>query len=333
MFAYGGWQNCGTLAAEIREPEKNLARANVIGVIVVIVLYLSLNLAYLRVLTPGGIAASSALASDAAYVAAGPIGSLFVAMLIVISSLGFLAVVILTGPRLYYAMARDGVFFPQAGRLHPRYQTPVFALWFQVDGVARAADEQHLRPAALLRHLRGLALLRVHRRRHLRRAGAGPRDARPCGCRGIPSRPASSCSRPSASSATASSPFPSSRSSARGSCWPRRRRMRSSRRGGRSLHDLSGDTLPDLGEAAAESAREPRAQRPRPVPAGTARADRPRPGDGVAGHVGLRAAAPDDRRPLPRAAGAGVHRARRDQPRQLGRRVGGARRRAGRTRR
>jgi APA family basic amino acid/polyamine antiporter len=132
MFAYGGWQNCGTLAAEIREPEKNLARANVIGVAVVIVLYLLLNLAYLRVLTPGGIAASPALASDMAYVAAGPVGASFVALLIVISSLGFLAVVILTGPRLYYAMARDGVFFPQAGRLHPRYQTPVFALWFQV---------------------------------------------------------------------------------------------------------------------------------------------------------------------------------------------------------
>jgi APA family basic amino acid/polyamine antiporter len=131
VFAYGGWQNCGTLAAEIRDPARTLARANVIGVIVVIVLYLSLNLAYLRVLTPGGIAASSALASDMAYVAAGPVGASFVALLIVISSLGFLAAVILTGPRLYYAMARDGVFFPQAGRLHPRYHTPVFALWFQ----------------------------------------------------------------------------------------------------------------------------------------------------------------------------------------------------------
>jgi APA family basic amino acid/polyamine antiporter len=66
-----------------------------------------------------------------AYVAAGPVGASFVALLIVISSLGFLSAVILTGPRLYYAMARDGVFFERAGRLHPRYQTPVFALWFQ----------------------------------------------------------------------------------------------------------------------------------------------------------------------------------------------------------
>jgi APA family basic amino acid/polyamine antiporter len=131
VFAYGGWQNCGTLAAEIHEPEKTLARANVIGVIVVIVLYVALNLAYLRVLTPGGIAQSQALASDMAYVAAGPVGASFVALLIVISSLGFLSAVILTGPRLYYAMARDGLFFQRAGRLHPRYQTPVFALWFQ----------------------------------------------------------------------------------------------------------------------------------------------------------------------------------------------------------
>jgi APA family basic amino acid/polyamine antiporter len=62
---------------------------------------------------------------------AGAAGAQFVAFLIVVSSLGFLAVVILTGPRLIYAMATDGLFFRGAARLHPRYQTPVFALWFQ----------------------------------------------------------------------------------------------------------------------------------------------------------------------------------------------------------
>jgi basic amino acid/polyamine antiporter, APA family len=131
MFAYGGWQNCGTLAAEIRDPERNLARANVIGVAAVVVLYVSLNLAYLRVMTPAGVATSTALASDMAWIAAGPGGGLLVALLIVISSLGWMAVTILTGPRLYYAMAQDGVFFRHAGQLHPRYRTPVFALWFQ----------------------------------------------------------------------------------------------------------------------------------------------------------------------------------------------------------
>ena len=131
LFAYGGWQSCANIAAEIKNPARNLARANVLGVIAVVVLYLSLNLAYLWVLTPAQIAASPALAADMARAAAGEAGARFVALLIVVSSLGFLAVVILTGPRLIYAMAADGLFFRRAAQLHPRYRTPVFALWFQ----------------------------------------------------------------------------------------------------------------------------------------------------------------------------------------------------------
>lgn len=131
LFAYGGWQSCASIAGEIRNPVRNLARANVYGVLLVIALYLSLNVAYLWALTPAQIAASPALAADMARAVAGDIGARFVAVLIVISSLGFLAVVIMTGARLYYAMAADGLFFPPAARLHPRYHTPVFALWFQ----------------------------------------------------------------------------------------------------------------------------------------------------------------------------------------------------------
>jgi len=131
LFAYGGWQSCANIAGEIKNPARNLARANVLGVIVVVTLYLSLNLAYLWVLTPAQVAASPALAADMASAVAGVAGARFVSLLIVVSSLGFLAVVILTGPRLYYAMAADGLFFERAARLHPRYQTPVFALWFQ----------------------------------------------------------------------------------------------------------------------------------------------------------------------------------------------------------
>src|SRR5437588_678473 len=131
LFAYGGWQSCANIAGEIKDPTRNLPRANVIGVIIVVVLYLSLNLAYLWVLTPDQVARSSALAADMARAAAGDAGARFVALLIVVSSLGFLAVVILTGPRLYYAMATDGLLLARAGRLHPKYQTPVFALWFQ----------------------------------------------------------------------------------------------------------------------------------------------------------------------------------------------------------
>jgi APA family basic amino acid/polyamine antiporter len=131
LFAYGGWQSCASLAGEIKDPSRNLARANVFGVLVVVTLYLSLNVAYLWVLTPAQMAQSPALAADMARAVAGDIGARLVAGLITISSLGFLAVVIMTGPRLYFAMARDGRFFAAAGRLHPRYQTPVVALWLQ----------------------------------------------------------------------------------------------------------------------------------------------------------------------------------------------------------
>ena len=131
LFAYGGWQSCANIAGEIRDPARNLAKATVLGVIAVVVLYLSMNLAYLWVMTPTQIAQSPALAADMAFAVAGAAGARFVALLIVVSSLGFLAVVILTGPRLIYAMAADGLFFRRAAHLHPRYHTPVFALWFQ----------------------------------------------------------------------------------------------------------------------------------------------------------------------------------------------------------
>jgi basic amino acid/polyamine antiporter, APA family len=131
LFAYGGWQSCASIAGEIKDPVRNLARANVLGVIAVIVLYLSLNLAYLWVLSPYEMSLSPAVAADMARAVAGEAGARFVAALIIISSLGFLAVVILTGARLYYAIAADGLFLGRAAQLHPRYRTPVFALWFQ----------------------------------------------------------------------------------------------------------------------------------------------------------------------------------------------------------
>ena len=131
LFAYGGWQNCGSLAAEIRQPGRTLARANLLGVALVVAVYLGLNLLYLGVLSPGEVAASGALAADVAGRLAGAAGARFVASLIVVSCLGFLAVMTLTGPRLYYAMAQDGVFWRRAGRLHPRHATPSFTIRLQ----------------------------------------------------------------------------------------------------------------------------------------------------------------------------------------------------------
>jgi APA family basic amino acid/polyamine antiporter len=131
MFAYGGWQNCGSIAGEIRDPVRNLARANVLGVAVVVVLYVGLNVAYLRMLPVERVASSPALAADAAAVVLGEAGARLVAALIVVSALGFLSVIVMTGPRLYYALAADGAFLRRAASLHPRYRTPVFNLWLQ----------------------------------------------------------------------------------------------------------------------------------------------------------------------------------------------------------
>jgi APA family basic amino acid/polyamine antiporter len=131
MFAYGGWQNCGAIAGEIRDPRRNLALANVLGVGMVVLLYIGLNVAYLLVLTPAQVAASTALAADVASAAAGSAGARLVTVLILVSCLGFLSVIILTGPRLYYAMAADGVLFQRVGALHPRFKTPAVALWLQ----------------------------------------------------------------------------------------------------------------------------------------------------------------------------------------------------------
>ncbi len=131
LFAYGGWQNCGSLAAEIRDAGKTLARANILGVALVVVVYVGLNWVYLRVLPPAEVAASTALAADVARVLAGELGARFVAALTVVSCLGFLAVITMTGPRLYYAMAEDGLFLRRAATLHPRFGTPSFTLRLQ----------------------------------------------------------------------------------------------------------------------------------------------------------------------------------------------------------
>lgn len=131
VFAYGGWQNCASIAGEIRDPARNLARATVLGVAVVVVLYLALNVAYLHVLGARGVAESGALAADVARRVAGDAGARFVSGLIVLSSLGFLSVILLTGSRLYWAMAADGLLFRGAARIHPRFRTPAVALWLQ----------------------------------------------------------------------------------------------------------------------------------------------------------------------------------------------------------
>ena len=131
LFAFGGWQQTNFVAEELIEPERNLPRALVAGVIIVIAVYLLANLAYLRTLGLAGLAHSSAPAADAMDALLGPSGRRLIAAGIAISTFGFLNLVILVSPRVYQAMARDGLFFPSMARLHPRYRTPSAAILFQ----------------------------------------------------------------------------------------------------------------------------------------------------------------------------------------------------------
>jgi hypothetical protein len=131
LFAYGGWQQTNFIAGELIEPERNLPRALVLGVVVVVLVYVLANVAYLRALGVGGLAQSDAPAADTMAVFAGPVGRTLITVGIVCSTFGFLNLVILVSPRVYQAMAADGLFFASFARLHPRYRTPVAAIVFQ----------------------------------------------------------------------------------------------------------------------------------------------------------------------------------------------------------
>jgi APA family basic amino acid/polyamine antiporter len=131
FFAYGGWQTSGFVAGELKRPERDMPRGLVLGVSGVVVLYLTVNLVCVRVLGPEGLAASLTPASDVMRRALGGPGATLIAVGIAISTAGFLSQGILTAPRVYYAMARDGVFPAAVGRLDPRTRVPVVAILLQ----------------------------------------------------------------------------------------------------------------------------------------------------------------------------------------------------------
>ena len=128
LFTYGGWQQTNFIAEEIVEPEKNLPRALVLGVAIVVVVYLLANVAYLSVLGPAGLAASTAPAADVMRALLGPAAGTVIAAGIAVSTFGFLNLVILVTPRVLQAMAADGVFFPRLAVLHREYRTPTAAI-------------------------------------------------------------------------------------------------------------------------------------------------------------------------------------------------------------
>jgi APA family basic amino acid/polyamine antiporter len=131
LFAFGGWHMVTYAADETLTPERTIPRALAIGTLIVTACYLALNAAYLHVLPLPAVIASHGVAADAADAVLGHGGATIAAGIVVVSTLGALNGIVLAGPRVYYAMARDGLLFPWIGAVHPRHRTPSRAIALQ----------------------------------------------------------------------------------------------------------------------------------------------------------------------------------------------------------
>lgn len=128
FFSYGGWQHALWISGEVKEPERTLPRAILVGVAIVVAVYVTANLAYLRLLGPDAMAESRTLAADAVAAVWPDIGRRVVAGAVAISAFGVLNAQLLSGPRLVHAMAADGLFFRPFARLGARTGAPTHAI-------------------------------------------------------------------------------------------------------------------------------------------------------------------------------------------------------------
>jgi APA family basic amino acid/polyamine antiporter len=131
MFSYGGWQTSSFVAGEMRDPRRDLVRGLLFGVLGVVTLYTLTALACVLVLGPEGLANSKTPASDVMRAALGPTGATLIGLGIAISALGFLSQGMLTTPRVYFAMAEDGLFFRRIASVSPRTHAPIAAILLQ----------------------------------------------------------------------------------------------------------------------------------------------------------------------------------------------------------
>ena len=131
FFSFGGWWEAGKLAGEIRNPERNLPRAFTGGVLLVAGVYLAISFAFLYVLPLEEIVSNTAFVSQFGGALFGRAGAQVLSVCVLIAVLGGLLALTMAAPRAYYAMARDGAFFPSFARLHPRFGTPVHGILLQ----------------------------------------------------------------------------------------------------------------------------------------------------------------------------------------------------------
>ena len=191
MFSYSGWNAAAYVAEEIRDPGRNVPKALAIGTAAVVLVYLALNLLYVyAVPMPEIAAAKSEIAMVAADRLLGPGAAQLLGGLAVVILLGSLSAMTTAGPRVYFAMARDGAFFPAAARIHPRFHTPwvaiiAQAIWSAILVLTNTKDQlaEYTGFAVLLFSAFAVSTIFVLRRRH-------PDEPRPFKAWGYPLAPA-----------------------------------------------------------------------------------------------------------------------------------------------
>lgn len=131
FFSFAGWWDLGKLAGEVKEPERTLPRALMYGVIIITIVYVLTSFAFVYLVPLDQVTSGETFAAQAGEVLFGPTGGLIFSLIVVIAVLGSITAVVMSAPRVYFAMARDGLFVPAVAVLHPRYETPARAIALQ----------------------------------------------------------------------------------------------------------------------------------------------------------------------------------------------------------
>ena len=131
FFSFGGWWDLSKLAGEVRDPKRTLPRALTYGVIIVTAVYILTSAVFIYLVPLGQVTSGETFAAQAGEVLFGRVGGLVFSLVVVVAVLGSLAAVMMSAPRVYFAMARDGLFIPAVASIHPRYETPAYAIALQ----------------------------------------------------------------------------------------------------------------------------------------------------------------------------------------------------------
>ena len=131
FFSFAGWWDLGKLAGEVKDPARTLPKALSLGVLVIMIVYILTSLTFVYLVPLEQVTSGETFAAQAGEVLFGRAGGTIFSLIVVVAVLGSLAAVVMSAPRVYFAMARDGLFIPAVAAIHPRFETPAVAIALQ----------------------------------------------------------------------------------------------------------------------------------------------------------------------------------------------------------